>query len=286
SCYGLLTAQACSVHRRVPQWAALEGCLSAQNEARCRDQLQSNTVLYEQKPAKKWAAVLVCLCMVGGEPAFLFTLRSSKLRGRHKGDVSFAGGKRDAMDRNVVDTALREACEELGISVTENEVWGLLRPLRDKSGMLIAPVLANLGPLESLKFHPNPSEVFSAYAPYMGCAEEEKELFWQYLHDCFALCPAEDLLMVCGDLNGHVGRAKDGHDFHGGFGYGTRNDDGCRILDFAEASDLVVCNAFFKKRTNDLVTYTSGGSHWHGDVITLLAPLMQVHSIRLPGSTT
>uniref|UniRef100_A0A4W4HJT5 Nudix hydrolase domain-containing protein n=2 Tax=Electrophorus electricus TaxID=8005 RepID=A0A4W4HJT5_ELEEL len=159
SCYGLLTAQACSVHRRVPQWATLEGCLSAQNEARCRDQLQSNTVLYEQKPAKKWAAVLVCLCMVGGEPAFLFTLRSSKLRGRHKGDVSFAGGKRDAMDRNVVDTALREACEELGISVTENEVWGLLRPLRDKSGMLIAPVLANLGPLESLKFHPNPSEV-------------------------------------------------------------------------------------------------------------------------------
>ena len=44
---------------------------------------------------------------------------------------SFAGGKRDPSDRNVVDTALREAREELGIAVTENKVWGVLKPLRD-----------------------------------------------------------------------------------------------------------------------------------------------------------
>ncbi|MCJ8740186.1 hypothetical protein PDJAM_G00055890 [Pangasius djambal] len=156
---GPLTSHMCGLHRRVPQQAAFEDCLSAKNEERCRGHLQSNTALYENMKGKSWAAVLVSLCTVGGEPAFLFTLRSSKLRGRHKGDVSFAGGKQDPSDRNIVETALRESREELGINVTENEVWGVLQPLKYVSGMMIAPVLANLGPLETLTLHPNPSEV-------------------------------------------------------------------------------------------------------------------------------
>ncbi|KAJ8280234.1 hypothetical protein GJAV_G00052150 [Gymnothorax javanicus] len=139
--------------------------LSAENEARCRQILLPNVAVYERERAKAqarggqrgWAAVLVSLCSVGGEPALLFTLRSSKLKGRHKGD--FAGGKQDPSDRDVVDTALREACEELGVSVAASSVWGTLKPLRDMSGMLVAPVLANLGPLEALSFCPSPNEV-------------------------------------------------------------------------------------------------------------------------------
>ncbi|KAG7321802.1 hypothetical protein KOW79_014660 [Hemibagrus wyckioides] len=157
--HGPLKSQMCGLHMRVPQQAAFEDCLSAKNEERCREHLQSNTALYEKKGGKSWAAVLVSLCTVGGEPALLFTLRSSKLRGKHKGDVSFAGGKQDPSDRDIVETALREAREELGINVTENEVWGVLKPLNDSSGMMIAPVLANLGPLETLSLHPNPNEV-------------------------------------------------------------------------------------------------------------------------------
>ncbi|XP_036419044.1 nucleoside diphosphate-linked moiety X motif 8 isoform X1 [Colossoma macropomum] len=156
---GLLTTHIRGLHKRVPHQATLEECLSAENEARCRGHLQPNTALYEKEKGKIWAAVLVSLCTVGGDPSFLFTLRSSKLRGRHKGDVSFAGGKRDPSDSNVVDTALREAREELGIAVTENKVWGVLKPLSDRSGMMVAPVLAHLGPLEALTFQPNPSEV-------------------------------------------------------------------------------------------------------------------------------
>uniref|UniRef100_A0A672Q926 Nudix (nucleoside diphosphate linked moiety X)-type motif 8 n=1 Tax=Sinocyclocheilus grahami TaxID=75366 RepID=A0A672Q926_SINGR len=72
---------------------------------------------------------------------------------------TFRGGKKDRSVRTVVDTALREACEELGIHITEDKVWGVLKPLHDMSGMMIAPVIANLGPLEALSFRPNPSEV-------------------------------------------------------------------------------------------------------------------------------
>uniref|UniRef100_A0AAQ4PHK6 Nudix hydrolase domain-containing protein n=1 Tax=Gasterosteus aculeatus aculeatus TaxID=481459 RepID=A0AAQ4PHK6_GASAC len=144
-------------------------CLSPMNETRCRQNLVPNLKLYEagkrgagQSQGKnngRWASVLVSLCSNQGEPAFLFTLRSSTLKGRHKGDVSFAGGKSDPSDSDVVATALREAREELGVAVATEKVWGILKPLKDMSGMTIAPVLANLGPIEDLSFKPNPGEV-------------------------------------------------------------------------------------------------------------------------------
>ncbi|XP_012693405.2 nucleoside diphosphate-linked moiety X motif 8 isoform X1 [Clupea harengus] len=154
-----LAIQARGMHGAAQLKVALEDCLSAENEARCRKRLEPNAALYQKDKGKSWASVLVCLCTVGGDTAFLFTLRSSMLKGRHKGDVCFAGGKKDPADQDVVATALREAREELGVTVRADQVWGVLKPLRDLSGMMIAPVLANLGPLEALSFRPNPSEV-------------------------------------------------------------------------------------------------------------------------------
>jgi len=45
---------------------------------------------------------------------------------------------------------------------------------------------------------------------------------------------------------------------HGGFGYGDRNADGSRILEFADGLNLVVCNTLFMKQESQLMTYAAG----------------------------
>nr|XP_031546828.1 nucleoside diphosphate-linked moiety X motif 8 isoform X3 [Vicugna pacos] len=134
----------------------LPDCLSAEGERRCRRLLAGATARLRARPAA--AAVLVPLCSVRGVPALLYTLRSSRLAGRHKGDVSFPGGKCDPTDRDVVQTALRETREELGLVVPEEHVWGVLRPLQDQPKASVVPVLAGVGPLDLQSLRPNPEE--------------------------------------------------------------------------------------------------------------------------------
>ena len=61
-------------------------------------------------------------------------------------------------------------------------------------------------------------------------------------------------------MNGHVKSSNVGYDgTHGGFGYGTRNADGSRILEFADGLNLVICiTLFMKQQEAKLVTYVAG----------------------------
>jgi hypothetical protein len=61
------------------------------------------------------------------------------------------------------------------------------------------------------------------------------------------------------DLNMYVGSTRVSFDgVHGGFGYGSRNQEGEDILNFALAYDLFVTNILFRKRVSRLVTFSSG----------------------------
>ena len=53
----------------------------------------------------------------------------------------------------------------------------------------------------------------------------------------------------------------------GVFGYGTRNPEGERILEFSNATEMVVANTLFKKRDSRLVTYESGNSSTQIDYV-------------------
>ena len=103
--------------------------------------------------------------------------------------------------------------------------------------------------------------ILSVYAPQVGLSEEVKDRFWDELIRVVRGLDDNDFVILAGDLNGHVGSEAMGYEgIHGGWGYGTRNAEGERILEFALAMNMVICNTAFKKRESHLVTYRSGGS--------------------------
>jgi hypothetical protein len=59
--------------------------------------------------------------------------------------------------------------------------------------------------------------------------------------------------------DGNVGSTRVGFDgVHGGLGYGSRNQEGEGIMNFALAYDLFVTNIIFRKRVSHRVTFSSG----------------------------
>jgi 8-oxo-dGTP pyrophosphatase MutT (NUDIX family) len=73
------------------------------------------------------AAVLVLIGLGVDGPEILFIERASTMR-THAGQIALPGGAADAADRDLVDTALREAVEETGVVRSGVVVLGTLPP--------------------------------------------------------------------------------------------------------------------------------------------------------------
>jgi hypothetical protein len=101
--------------------------------------------------------------------------------------------------------------------------------------------------------------IISAYASQVGLSESEKRKFWEDFDGLVRAVPNNEKLFIGGDLNSHVDSTNAGYELaHEGFGYGSRNQEGKDILDFVVAYNLVIANAFFRKRDSHLVTFSSG----------------------------
>lgn len=121
------------------------------------------TIKIQQKSSStlKNAAVLVPFCKVNGELSLLYTMRKLNLK-RHKGQVSFPGGKQDSKDSSLEITALRETEEELGISKSVVEIWGKGNMISSKE-FNILPVVGYVGEIDMNNLKPNLAEVEFAF---------------------------------------------------------------------------------------------------------------------------
>ena len=75
--------------------------------------------------SERRAGVLLIFYPKNGEAHILFTKRSQEVA-EHKGEISFPGGAYDTQDKTIIQTALRESKEELGLNVSEFEILGEL----------------------------------------------------------------------------------------------------------------------------------------------------------------
>ena len=89
------------------------------------------------------AAVLVLIFERNREPCILLTKRTLNVR-HHKGEISFPGGSRDKNDKTLLETALRETEEEMGILAIDIEVLGELDDTPTSSRFLITPYVGTI----------------------------------------------------------------------------------------------------------------------------------------------
>ncbi len=106
-------------------------------------QLAKSEHNYQHPTSLRSAAVLIALVESenGGELQVLLTKRASHLK-HHPSQVSFPGGKVEPEDKSLIDTALREAFEEIGLSRKAVTVAGQLPPYQTISGFQVTPIIA------------------------------------------------------------------------------------------------------------------------------------------------
>ncbi|GGF56967.1 CoA pyrophosphatase [Alteromonas lipolytica] len=115
---------------------------------------------YPLKHAGRAAGVLVPLIDRPEGLSVLLTQRALHLA-HHPGQISFPGGKQEEQDKDLIDTALREAWEEINLPRQNCNVIGLLPEHRTITGFCITAVVAIVDPDFTLQYDTN--EVSDAF---------------------------------------------------------------------------------------------------------------------------
>jgi 8-oxo-dGTP pyrophosphatase MutT (NUDIX family) len=120
------------------------------------------------------AGVVIPLFEKDGDFFFLLTKRSDTVR-FHKGEVSFPGGMYEETDGDIMNTALRECNEEIGMKREDVELIGRLDDVYTLTGFVITPYVGIIPyPYE---FKTNPEEVaYIINLPYTDLKEARPAL--------------------------------------------------------------------------------------------------------------
>lgn len=148
------------------------------------------------------AAVALTIYDCEGESALILTKRSPHLKD-HKGQWAIPGGSLDE-NETVIDAALRELREEVGLELPESNIMGSLDDYITRSGFVITPVVVWAGP--GIKLIPDPVEVESIHpmtfsqlaredSPNLeSIPESDRQVLSMNFHDSVVYAPTAAML--------------------------------------------------------------------------------------------
>ena len=91
--------------------------------------LRKELILPTQENQFKFSSVMLIIHFTMGDPHILL-IKRTKLVKNHAGEISFPGGNFTPMDVNMLQTAIREIEEELGLKINKEQVIGSLNAER------------------------------------------------------------------------------------------------------------------------------------------------------------
>ncbi len=116
-----------------------------------------NPVL-EDNGKNKLASILVVI--YGESPIVVMTEKPKHMK-FHAGEISFPGGKLDSNDSDLLETALRETREEIGLSIKPDQVIGQLKPVITlNSGFTILPFVSVVDEIPQLSANAEVEKIF------------------------------------------------------------------------------------------------------------------------------
>jgi len=111
-------------------------------EAALKSILAQRTKLYIHEKTRLPSAVLIPIFKKDGQYHIVFIKRTNTVK-THKGQISFPGGMRDAGDKSLQDTALREAEEEIGLRKEDTTLLGEMDDqITTTSNFIVTPFVA------------------------------------------------------------------------------------------------------------------------------------------------
>ncbi|MFO0661680.1 MAG: CoA pyrophosphatase [Polyangiaceae bacterium] len=137
------------------------------------------------------ACVLAPLFLNEHDELGLWLVKKSAALRRHPGQVALPGGKVDPVDVTLLDTALRETSEEIGIPSAKVSVLGALPSFPTTTGFFVVPFVGFLA--EPIELTPDLSEITRVFqAPLRPFAQpgelrEVKVQNWQWKVPSYAV---------------------------------------------------------------------------------------------------
>jgi 8-oxo-dGTP pyrophosphatase MutT (NUDIX family) len=114
--------------------------------------------MLENYGKNKLASILVVI--YGESPIVVMTEKPKHMK-FHAGEISFPGGKLDSTDSNLLETALRETREEIGLTIKPDQVIGQLEPVITlNSGFTILPFVSVIDEIPPLSANAEVEKIF------------------------------------------------------------------------------------------------------------------------------